>query len=160
MDHRLQCHRWGSVSGGEARPDRESREEIALLAYRYFDRIAHSNAYVHKKESNRRPADLVLELLDVVAETLELVGLFRLDDAGPLLLESSNLRFELALVEPHHVMVGPGVDAEGRAEAEQDLLLVHLGVALHRLVLDARGDLAELGDGLLAQLFIGICHGG
>ena len=45
------------------------------------------------------------------------------------------------LVETHNLMVG-----------EQDLLLVHLGVALHRLVLDSGGDLAELGDGFLAQL--------
>ncbi len=84
----------------------------------------------------------------------------RLDGGGPLLLERSNLSFDLALVESDHLVVGMGVDAECRANREEDLLLVHLRVALDRLVLDSGRDLAQLGDGLLAQLFIGMCHAG
>src|SRR3972149_2894038 len=117
MDHRLQCHRWGSVSGGEARPDRESRGGVGYSPTATSIVSPIRTLTATRSKSNRRPADLVLELLDVVAETLELVGFFRLDDAGPLLLESSNLGFDPALVEPHHVMVGPGGDAGGRGAA-------------------------------------------
>ena len=50
-----------------------------------------------------------------------------------------------------------GVYAQGLAESGQQMILVHLRVALDRFVLlDALRDLAQLGDRLVLQLLIGV----
>ena len=47
-------------------------------------------------------------------------------------------RLDLGLVQPHHLVVFVHVDVQGLAQGDQEVLLVHLRMALDRLMLDAR----------------------
>src|SRR5262249_19500378 len=108
-----------------------------------------------------RGAELAVDAVHVAPDRLELGVVVGLEGFVPLRLELFQLRLEPGLLAgggARRVVMDVGVDPEGLADGREQVLLVHLRVALDRVVLDALGDLAELVDRLLLQLFVGECH--
>ena len=69
-------------------------------------------------------------------------------------LELSHLGFEQALLGRDRGMMFVRLDAQRFAECRQEMILVHLCVALNRLVRELFGQIAQFRNGLLLQLFV------
>src|SRR5262249_12643509 len=77
-----------------------------------------------------------------------------------LLPQLAHASLESSLVEARCcVVVRVRVDAEGAADRGNQMLLVHLRIALYGLVFDTLGYVAELRDGLVTQLLEGYVVG-
>ena len=96
--------------------------------------------------------------MDLAVAELDLLAVLGLDGLGQTLLHGLDPAFDLGLVDPHHLVFLAHVDVQGLAQSNQEVLLVHLRMALHRLVLDAGGDLAQLGDGFFLQFSVSVGH--
>ena len=72
------------------------------------------------------------------------------------LLQLPDLGLDSSLVDPHHLMMSVHGNAQGLAEGNQQMVFVQLGIALHRLVLDAFGDFPELRRSFAFQLLKGV----
>jgi hypothetical protein len=82
----------------------------------------------------------------------------RLERRDAFGLQLADLRLDLGLVDAHDLVVLVCLDSEGRAEGPQKLGLVHLGVALHRLVIELCRDRPQVGHLHLRELFKGVRH--
>src|SRR5882672_6466876 len=96
---------------------------------------------------HHRLAQRVLEVVDVVERVVA------------LLLPLVDLHLGRGLVDALHFVVHVHVDVERLAQRREQVVLVELGVALYRFVLDPGRDLAQLGERLGLQLGIGMRHG-
>src|SRR3954466_1199484 len=106
--------------------------------------------------SDHRLAQAVLQMVNMVERDLQLLAVLRGKRVVPLLLPLADLRLHRGLVDALHLVVNVHVDVERLADRLEQVVLVHLRRALHRFVLDAGRDLAQLGNGLLLQLGIGV----
>jgi len=80
----------------------------------------------------------------------ELRMIVRFDGGGAFAFQLANARFDGTFVDSDHVVMCV-LDAECFREGADEVLLVHLRVALHRLVLfDAFGNVAQLGEGFMS----------
>src|SRR5262249_13064269 len=90
---------------------------------------------------------------------LERVVIVRVERLVPLPAQIAHLRLDRRLVDARDGMVLVRLDAERLAQRGQQMILVHLRVALHGVpVLDAFGDLAQVLNRLLFQLMKRVSH--
>lgn len=89
---------------------------------------------------------------------LDLLGVLGLDGFGQLILHGLDARLGPGLVDADYFVVGVHVDVQGLAEGHQEVILVHLRMALDRLMVHSLGDLAQLGDRFLLQFGQSVRH--
>jgi hypothetical protein len=75
-----------------------------------------------------------------------------------VLLELIDLAFDFRFVNAVGDVMDAVVDVERITEADEQVLLVELGIPLDSLVLDSLGDLPQLGDGLFLEFLVRIRH--
>src|SRR5438046_3666225 len=97
-------------------------------------------------------------MVDVVERDLQLAAILRSERLVALFLPLADLGFDRGLVDALDLVVHVHVDAERLAERGEQMVLVQLRVALHRLVLDSGRDLAQLGERLALQLRKSVGH--
>src|SRR5215472_10686539 len=108
---------------------------------------------------HHRLAQRVLEVVDVVERDLERLAVLGGERLVALFLPLVDLRLGRPLVDALHLVVHVHVDVEGLAQRREQVVLVELGVALHRVVLNAGRNFAQLGERLGLQLRVGMRHG-
>jgi len=59
-------------------------------------------------------------------------------------LQRFDARFDCSFIDAHHVMMLMHLDAERIANRHDQMVLIELRVALHRIVLNVLGDVAKL----------------
>jgi hypothetical protein len=102
---------------------------------------------------DRRPAQLPLQPLDLVSRVEHGLPVACRQGLVAPGLQVGDLRLDPGLVDPHHLVVGVGLDAHDLAQHGQQLVLVHGEVAVQIVVIaHLLGDLAQLGYRLLVQL--------
>src|SRR5262249_28055286 len=104
-------------------------------------------------------AQRVLEMMDVIERDFQSLAVLRGERFVALLLPVVDLRLGRGLVDALDLVVHVHVDVERLAQRHEQMVLVELGVALDRLVLDPGRDLAQLRERLGLQLRIGVSHG-
>ena len=107
----------------------------------------------------RRP-DPAVEVVVLAPQGLQLLAVGSRDRLLLLGPDRVHAGLQLGLVDTHRgvVRVLVVLDAEGLAERREQVLLVHLRVALDGVVLDPLRDLAQVVDRLVLQLFVGVRH--
>ena len=100
----------------------------------------------------------MLEVVDVVERDLELRPILGRESLVALFLPLADLRLDRGLVHTLHLVVHVHVDVERLADRREQMVLVQLRIALYRLVLDAGGDLAQLGERFFLELGEGMRH--
>lgn len=98
--------------------------------------------------------DIALLAMDLAVAKLDLLAVLGLDGLGQPLLHGLDACLSLGLVDADHLAFLAHIDVQGLAQSDQEVLLVHLRMALHCLVLDAGGDLAQLGDRFVLQFSV------
>src|SRR5262249_7059844 len=94
-----------------------------------------------------------VERVDVPPNAFQLRAVVRLDRSIAILLQLAHLRLDRRLVDAGDIVVLVRLDPECLRERRQQVLLVHLRVALHRVVvLDGLGDVAEFLDRLFLEV--------
>jgi hypothetical protein len=73
-------------------------------------------------------------------------------------LDLAHLALDRRLLCDDRRMMLVTLDTERFAQRRQQMVFVHLRVALHRFVLDVFRQLAQFSDGLLLELFIRVRH--
>src|SRR2546426_6925736 len=94
----------------------------------------------------------------LTADHLELDMVVGCQGFVSLLLKLPDLDLDGRLVDARNLVVLMCIDAEGLAESDQQITLVHLRMALHCLVLDALGYFPKLCHRLLLEFFKGLSH--
>src|SRR2546427_5468038 len=97
-------------------------------------------------------------MVDVVERDLQLAAILRGERLVALFLPLADLGLDRGLVDALDFVVHVHVDVERLAERSEQMVLVQLRVALHRLVLDSGRDLAQLGERLALQLRKSVGH--
>src|SRR5262249_55403247 len=92
--------------------------------------------------------------MDFAAHGFEPLMIVRRKSIFTLLFQLFDLRFDHGSVNSFGVMVSECVNVESLADRGDQMLLVELRITLHCVVLDAGGDLAQLGDGLMFEFFV------
>jgi hypothetical protein len=91
--------------------------------------------------------------MDLTAHLFKPFVIVRCESFIALFLQISDFGFDLGHVCAYCVVVRVSVNAQSIADRYDQMLLVELRVAHHSLVLDACGDLAQLGYGLVLEFF-------
>src|SRR2546426_11301435 len=97
-------------------------------------------------------------MVDMVERDLQLAPSLRGYRLAALFLPLADLGLDRGLVDALDFVVHVHVDVERLAERSEQMVLIQLRVALHRLVLDSGRDLAQLGERLALQLRKGMGH--
>src|SRR5437773_7154013 len=77
-------------------------------------------------------ANLTVQMMNLSTNAFELVVIVRFERRAALVLQLAHLRLDRRLVDPGRLVVPVRLDAERLAQSRQQVLLVHLRVALHR----------------------------
>ncbi len=104
--------------------------------------------------------DPAVEVVVLAPQGLQLLAVGSRDRLLLLAPDRVHAGLQLGLVDTHRgvVRVLVVLDAEGLAQRREQVLLVHLRVALDGVVLDPLRDLAQVVDRLVLQLFVGVRH--
>jgi len=104
-------------------------------------------------------ADLPVQRMNLPANAFERIAVVLLERRVALLLQLAHPGFDGRLVDAGHVVVFVRIDAKRLAQRGQEMFLVQLRVALHRLlVLDALRDVAQFLNCFPFQFVEGISH--
>src|SRR4029453_8278811 len=97
-------------------------------------------------------------MVDVAPDRFQLGMVVSRQSLVALLFQFLDLHLHFLLVDALDLVMGVHFDPESLTQGGQQVLLVHLTMALHGFVLDARGDLTQLCDGLPFQFLKRMCH--
>jgi hypothetical protein len=103
-------------------------------------------------------SQLMVQMMNVAPNGLELRMIARLARRIPLAFQLADFRFDPCLVDADDSVMFPSVDAQGLANRRKQVILVHLRIALHRVMLETVGYLTQLGERFLMQFVVRVIH--
>src|SRR5262249_21010445 len=103
-------------------------------------------------------SDLAVEVMDMPAEVVQRRVIVGLERRVALFLELADLRLDRRLVDADRRVMVAGVDAERAADCREQMMLVHLRVALDGLVLNRLRELAQVRERLRLEFRVGLSH--